>query len=363
MIVWLASYPRSGNTFFRVILNSIFGIKTYSIYNDRSDIGADEDTSKVVGHEFLPQDFDIQKAREEKKVYYIKTHERLDSRVDENDKVIYLIRDGREATLSFTKHQNMFSHQNKKLIDTIYGNTFIGTWGEHVSSWNPKNRENTLLIKFEELTKEPVKFIKTLSLFLDIKPIGDSIPSFEELKKINPRFFRSGKTNSWEDVYTKEEHLSFWFKNYKVMDEYGYDYKKPDNFYSLLENSLNIETVNQNNYIIKLILEENKKIQSINERFRRLNQELERKQKVIEQKQEIIQQKNQELEQKQKTIQQKNQELEQKQKTIQQKNENLTKILMQIKKLANTSIKVHPYKKLKEYKKLLVLYNELKGNK
>ncbi len=51
MIVWLASYPRSGNTFFRVILNSIFDIKTYSIYDDKGDIGADEKTSETVGHE------------------------------------------------------------------------------------------------------------------------------------------------------------------------------------------------------------------------------------------------------------------------------------------------------------------------
>lgn len=61
-------------------------------------------------------------------IYYIKTHELLDSRVDENDKVIYLIRDGRESTLSFTKHQNQFSKRNIKFADAIYGNTFIGSW-------------------------------------------------------------------------------------------------------------------------------------------------------------------------------------------------------------------------------------------
>ncbi|MCT7550979.1 sulfotransferase domain-containing protein, partial [Aliarcobacter butzleri] len=313
MIVWLASYPRSGNTFFRVILNSVFGIKTYSIYDDKGDIGAEEKTSEVVGHEFLPQNFDIEKARFEEKIYYIKTHELLDNRVKETDKVIYLIRDGREATLSFTKHQNTFSKQNKKLKDTIYGNTFIGSWGEHVSSWSPKNRENTLLIKFEELTKEPIKFIEILSNFLEVNPIGNDIPTFEELKKINPKFFRSGKTNSWENIFTQEEHISFWMKNYKQMDEYGYDYKKPDNFDELLTNNiLNLESVRQNSYIIKLILEENKNIQSINQRFNRLNQELEQKQKVIEQKNNELKEKNQELEQKQKVIEQKNNELKEK---------------------------------------------------
>ncbi len=74
MIVWLASYPRSGNTFFRIILNSIFGIKTYSVYDDIIDISADKKTSEVVGHKFLPEGFDISRARPEKKIYYIKKY-------------------------------------------------------------------------------------------------------------------------------------------------------------------------------------------------------------------------------------------------------------------------------------------------
>ena len=32
MIVWLASYPRSGNTYFRILLNHLYGIKTPMAY-------------------------------------------------------------------------------------------------------------------------------------------------------------------------------------------------------------------------------------------------------------------------------------------------------------------------------------------
>ena len=312
MIIWIASYPRSGNTFFRVILNKIFGIKTYSIYDDKRDIGADEATSEVVGHEFLPDGFDIEKARDEEKLYYIKTHELLNYSVDENDKAIYLIRDGREATLSFTNHQNVFNSQKKNLVDTIYGNSFIGSWGEHVASWDPENRKNTLTIKFEELVKDPIKFIDILSKFLEANPVRNKIPTFEELKNINPNFFRSGKANSWEDVFTREEHLSFWLKNYKQMDKYSYDYKKPDRFNELLtENVLNIESIRQNNYLINLLLEKDKKLQTISNRLNKFNQSLE------EQKR-IIQQKNQEVEEQKRMIQQKNQELEKKEKVINQ---------------------------------------------
>ena len=104
MIIWLASYPRSGNTFLRIILNNVFNVKTYSIYDDELDIGSDEQTSDVVGHRFLPENFSISEAREKEERYYIKTHDLPDDLDNKKDKVIYLIRDGRESSLSLTRY-------------------------------------------------------------------------------------------------------------------------------------------------------------------------------------------------------------------------------------------------------------------
>ena len=129
---------------------------------------------------------------------------------------------------SYPRSGNTFSNQNKTVVDIICNNSSrIGSWGEHVSSWDPKNRKKTLLIKFEELIKDPIQYINVIEDFLKIKPIRDKIPSFDELKKINRQFFKSGKTNSWEEVYTKDKHFLFWLKNDKVMEIYGYNYKKP----------------------------------------------------------------------------------------------------------------------------------------
>lgn len=56
MIVWLASYPRSGNRFFRILLFHLYGIKTYSVYSDPllEKIGA----SEIVGHNIIPNSVD-----------------------------------------------------------------------------------------------------------------------------------------------------------------------------------------------------------------------------------------------------------------------------------------------------------------
>jgi hypothetical protein len=323
MIVWLASYPRSGNTFFRVILNSIFDIKTYSIYDDRGDIGADEKTSDIVGHEFLPQDFNIQQARESDEVFYIKTHELLDKRVQDEDKTIYLIRDGRESSLSYTKHRNIYSEVSVRLKDIIYGNTFVSSWGEHVASWNPKNRNNTLLIKFEKLIKDPSEFITQISHFLEKEPVNGTIPTFEELKKINPKFFRSGKTNSWEDIYTEEEHLAFWMTHSLQMITYGYDYKIPKVISENANINLFLELTNQNTYIMKLLLE-NKQLQNneniIKEKNRQLsemNKQLQGKELYIQTQAKDKQALQLKLEEKENFIREKNKQLQEKELHIQ----------------------------------------------
>lgn len=46
--IWLASYPRSGNTLLRTILNHCFGLKSASVYT--KDLGGNEKLETYVGH-------------------------------------------------------------------------------------------------------------------------------------------------------------------------------------------------------------------------------------------------------------------------------------------------------------------------
>ena len=256
MIVWLASYPRSGNTFLRVVLNNIFNIKTYSVYDDKEDIGEDLKTENIVGHKYLPEDFDLSNARNEKKAYFIKTHELPDTRVSDSDKVIYLVRDGRESSISFVKYIANYGSTKKTLMDVLSGNTFAGIWGEHVEEWSRLNKTNYMLIKFEELIASTEDQIKLLSEFLDIKVTNDFLPSFQDLQEINPKFFSSGKTSSWSDVFTKEENTLFWLKNYTQMKKLGYMYCMPEVFESEENIQLFRALSDENRYILKLHLQQ-----------------------------------------------------------------------------------------------------------
>jgi len=252
MIVWLASYPRSGNTFLRIILNRIFDRKSCSLHGDRHDIGADENTANLVGHQYLPADFDFEQARESSDLMFIKTHG-LPPLGSEKDLAIYLVRDGRECTLSFAKHQSIYGGQNKKLIDIIYGNCFAVTWGEHINAWAPDKRPNTLLIRFEELVADPAPFIGKISDLTGLQPAKGELPSFEELHRMNPRFFRQGKTDSWKKAFSDDDHLAFWMINHRQMVDSGYGKEIPEALGMSPENELARALARQGSYIIHLL--------------------------------------------------------------------------------------------------------------
>lgn len=230
MIIWLASYPRSGNTFFRVLLNAAFGLKTYSIYNDRFDIGADSATSEVVGHEFLPDGFDIEDARAAEALYVIKTHE-LPSTIPgiDADRVIYLIRDGRDSCLSYFNYiRDFHPTQRKSFLDVIHGNVFAESWSGHVAAWGPRERKNTLVVHFEELVTKPVEMLGCIADFLNMRMLGQVIPSFEALHATNSKFFRKGRISAWAGSLSEAEHNLFWAFHGGPMLEYGYDSGMPD---------------------------------------------------------------------------------------------------------------------------------------
>lgn len=229
MIIWLASYPRSGNTYFRVLLNSIFGVKTYSIHNDTHDIAADQATSEVVGHEHLPESFDLAHARLSDNIYVIKTHAPPQN---ETDKAIYLVRDGRESSVSYHKYLKNFYSSPLALYDVITGAAAFGTWGEHVNSWSPQTRPNTLLIKFEDLVSAPEEFYPRIANFIGIPASKQHAPSFKELQEINPKFFNSGKKDSWLNQISEEEQLAFWMTNHEQMKAMGYTDKTPSLLHS-----------------------------------------------------------------------------------------------------------------------------------
>lgn len=222
MIVWLASYPRSGNTFLRVVLGSVFGIDTFTLYDERPEVDPaqpDATPLPVAGPEpAVGIPFDAVRYGARQQLHVVKTH----GPPTDGRPAIYVVRDGREATASYFHYHRDVLQRPVSMGDAIRGRVGFGSWGRHVAQWNPQRRPNTLLLRFEELTSNPIAQVERIGAFLGVAPVGRRVPTFEELHKTAPNFFRSGRTDSWKRLLSEDDHSLFWDLHGAPMRSFGY---------------------------------------------------------------------------------------------------------------------------------------------
>ena len=207
-ITWLASYPRSGNTFVRTILFNCFGIKTASVYP--KDLGGRTILEEFVGHIEHNQDKTI--TFQKGSIPIIKTHKFN----KDNNRAIYVIRDGRAASIS------LWHFYAKKISkkDIILGNTIFGKWKDHLISWSPLKRKNTLLIKYEDIGNDFESVLNSISTFLDKDIINKKLPKRDTMAFFDGRWVRP-KTD-WREYMSNKELELFNELNHSVLEEYGY---------------------------------------------------------------------------------------------------------------------------------------------
>jgi len=199
-----------------------------SLHNDTHDIAADENMSRITGHENLPEEFDLDAARKSNELILIKTHA---PPVHPDDRFIYLVRDGRASCWSYA-HYRLDYHDadylDKSLEEVIRGEVVFGSWAEHLESWSPLTNPNALLVRFEDLVTDTENVVSRLEEFLGITAKDASVPEFSELQALNSKFFRSGSTDSWRDGFPPRLLELFWLKNSVQMHSYGYQNLAPE---------------------------------------------------------------------------------------------------------------------------------------
>ncbi len=201
MIIWVASYPRSGNTFFRVLLRRMLGVNTYTVYPQPVP------NMEELGE--LPFDKTIAAAARSKHLYFLKTHE-----LPGADKypAIYLVRDGRDSLVSHT-HYTLADESGHTCIgggeNAVFNNVLhglvataprFGGWSANIRAWCARAAP-THVIRFEELIRNPEATFRRAIRALDCKlPVLKSAtaPEFEALHKSGPKWFRKGLVGSWK---------------------------------------------------------------------------------------------------------------------------------------------------------------------
>lgn len=222
MIIWLASYPRSGNTLLRMVLKQCFGIKSYSDELEPNQIWTT--TQEKIGHLEYEGNWSnfYSYALASKDTFFIKTH--LPPR--DYFPCIYIVRNGRMSTLSyFYYYREFLSDIRRNLPELILGCDYYQDWSKHFTDWNPKERQNTLLLKYEELSSNAEAEIEKIAKFIGLSntKLGTWNNPFKELNNIDPIFFRQGSINWKPDInWTQLIEQLFWKKHQSLMQNLGY---------------------------------------------------------------------------------------------------------------------------------------------
>lgn len=208
MIIWIASYPRSGNTLCRIILKEAFDHYSYSIFNDKKDIGSDEATREAVGHQFLPDAWDKQypALQQTPDTVFVKTH----LPPFDDGKAIYVVRDPRDVLASYYHYFQAYKNIRLDIQEFIKGKAGFGGWGNHLDAWQPLTRPSTLLVKYEDLVGNPGREIGRISQFCGIEPVKTWVNDFEKYRSINPKFFRKGVVGGHETEMGNKEIELLW---------------------------------------------------------------------------------------------------------------------------------------------------------
>jgi hypothetical protein len=207
----------------RLILHECFGLKTWSIYDDKADIGRRGEFSQIIGHNKhgLDQESFTKKASDTSDVYFVKTHDQP----RDDQKSIYIIRDGRSAIVSYFHYRmdnDIDPSPKPSLEDVVAGNVMFGSWSDHFKAWAPNRRPNTLLLRFDEVVRDPSNAIKKIAAFTGLSALKSNTWSFTALQRVDSKFFRSGNdTKNIAELQGKALDR-FWVLHGELMVELGY---------------------------------------------------------------------------------------------------------------------------------------------
>lgn len=242
--VWCASYPKSGNTWVRSLVQALRSGESPDINRLGADGHADDDLMRGLGlsasglsetmtHGFLRLGWALAGGSDPAQRVLRKTHAPWLPVDDgypqcwqpEGAKAIYIVRDPRAVAVSWAHH---IGHPTADAVDImstdridsvmlsdIYGGFHPGNWSSHVNSWLDQTDLPTFVIRYEDLSLNPLPTVTRLAQWLDLPTDTDRlqnaiescafeqlaaaeiIDGFAEAAAPGRVFFRRGETDAW----------------------------------------------------------------------------------------------------------------------------------------------------------------------
>ncbi len=247
MIIWIVSYPKSGNTYLRSFLASYY----YSLdgkfqfdqlakipqFPNMKFAKVKSESNEEASKNWL---FNQNEFFKKKDLTLVKTHNclypfkgNIFTSINEALGAIYIVRDPRNVITSMTHHYSIdyekaFHHminEEASLLETSvdrdFGNfTFLNSWSNHYKSWKNNSIFKTLFIKYEDLQKNKEATFKNVILF--INKLNNKDLNIDEKK-----FLNSIKSTNFSNLKNKELNEGF------EESVYSNNSSKKKNFFNL----------------------------------------------------------------------------------------------------------------------------------
>ena len=245
-IVWLASYPKSGNTWMRAFLHNLMlaGPTAHDINRLDELTGGDVDPAlyaEIAGRPAaelaVEQAIALRGAVQRRLAAavpgsrFVKTHSAL-LHVYGADTIdmgvtagaIYIVRDPRDVAVSFAHHLGQPAGRIVELMATDNAHTeasaammpdVIGSWSQHVESWTAKPNPGLHVVRYEDMLRDTQKCFGGVVRFLGLNVPATRLNAalrassfkalaeqekkrgFRERPGQAERFFRKGVAGGW----------------------------------------------------------------------------------------------------------------------------------------------------------------------
>lgn len=274
-LVWLASYPKSGNTWFRLFITALRNkgtidinyLQTDGLYSSRNIFYnfTDIDSTLLLKEEtklLQPRVFSELSAHTAKEKLFLKIHDAYGINVKgdpiipvaETHGVIYFVRNPLDIAASLAHHLNISieravqimadetfsfgSSNNKNTTKQI--DQLMMSWSMHVESWMDQTDVPVLIIRYEDMLSDSINTFKKAVAFsgLDVSEheIINAMEAvsfknlqsqeqkgiFKESIHPNRQFFRKGSSKNWKKELAPELINQIRKEHKKIMGYLGY---------------------------------------------------------------------------------------------------------------------------------------------
>jgi len=281
-VVWMASYPKSGNTWFRCFLKALIDgkidinkINTDGIFSSRQlfDNITDIDGRLLDEEEVKLQIADVYRfhMKQSLKLEFTKVHDAYS--YDRNNHpvfptdvslhAVYLVRNPLDIVASLANHNASTKDKAIKQMNDKDGYLvrqkngmnnmnqlpqFMSDWSGHVKSWLDQKEIPLTILKYEDTKKDPVacfhQVLKNIGLKVSKAKIKAAVAmaEFDRLRKMEDEkgfrekapkvknFFRSGKSGGFRNELTINQVESILENHHDTMSMLGYTFPEIKHF-------------------------------------------------------------------------------------------------------------------------------------